>query len=97
MGRPTMEKSLLETFRVWVQPMDAEYRVSVEGVANANWLIKELSRSFVFKSAAPMANDIHSEVCSFQVPFNAVLPFAEMRRILAAIPLVRLTMNGSPA
>ena len=92
-----MAKSLLQTFRVWVQPMDAEYRVSVEGVANANWLIKELSRSFVFKSAAPMSNDMQSAVCSFQVPYNAVLPFAEMRRILAAIPVVRLTMHGSPA
>jgi hypothetical protein len=81
----------MESFRVWVQPMDYEYRVSVDGAGNANWLIDELSRSFVFKSALPLVND--GELYSFQVPYNSLLPFAVFRKILAAIPSVRLTMR----
>ena len=87
----------MESFRVWVQPMDYEYRVSVEGADNASWLINELSRSFIFKSALPMANDYQTLLCSFQVPYNALLPFAVFRRVLSAIPCVRLTMNTALA
>lgn len=83
----------MDSFRVWVQPMDYEYRVSVEGVANAGWLINELSRSFIFKSALPLAKDRQNAVCSFQVPYNALLPFTVFRRILAAMPCVQLTMQ----
>jgi hypothetical protein len=90
-------KKQMESFRVWVQPMDCEYRVSVEGAQNASWLINELSRSFVFKSALPLANDRQSELHSFQVPYNSLLPFAMFRRILTAIPGVQLTMQTAVA
>ncbi len=82
----------MESFRVWVQPMDYEYRVSVDGAQNASWLVNELTRSFIFKSALPMASELQSTVHSFQVPYNSLLPFAVFRRILAAIPCVQLTM-----
>ena len=82
----------MEAFRVWVQPMDYEYRVSVDGAENAGWLINELSRSFIFKSALPMAKDYQNSVCSFQVPYNSLLPFAVFQRILSAMPRVQLTM-----
>jgi hypothetical protein len=87
----------MESFRVWVQPLDYEYRVSVEGLANASWLINELSRSFIFKSALPMTNDRRTALCSFQVPYNSLLPFAVFRRILAAMPCVQLTMQPALA
>jgi hypothetical protein len=77
--------------------MDYEYRVSVEGAQNARWLINELSRSFIFKSALPMASDRQTSLCSFQVPFNSLLPFAVFRRILAAMPCVQLTMRPALA
>jgi hypothetical protein len=83
----------MEQFRVWVQPMDNEYRVSVDGVENAAWLIQELSRSFIFKSAAPLADDRQDALYSFRVPYNALLPFATFRRVLAAMPRVQLTMQ----
>jgi hypothetical protein len=87
----------METFRVWVQPMDYEYRVSVDGAANATWLVNELSRAFVFKSALPMHIDLQNSLSSFQVPCNALLPFAVFRRILAAIPHVQLIMSPALA
>lgn len=87
----------MESFRVWVQPMDYEYRVSVEGTHNAMWLISELTNSFVFKSAKPLVNDRQTTLCSFQVPFNSLLPFAMFRRILSAIPCVQLTMQTALA
>lgn len=82
----------MESFRVLVQQMDYEYRVTVEGAANAGWLITELSRAFIFKSALPMASDRDASLHSFQVPLTALLPFAAFRRILSAMPCVRLTM-----
>ena len=87
----------MEPFRVWVQPMDYEYRVSVEGAHNASWLAAELSRSFIFKSALPMANNRQTSECSFQVPYNSLLPIALLRRILLGIPGVQLTMQTALA
>jgi hypothetical protein len=87
----------MDTFRVWVQPMDYEYRVSVEGVKNAIWLINELTRSFIFKSALPLASDRQSLLYTFQVPYNALLPYPVFRRILSAMPCVRLTMQTALA
>lgn len=87
----------MDSFRVWVQPLGYEYRVSVEGVANAGWLINELSRSFIFKSAMPLANEHETSFCSFQVPYNSLLPFAVFRRILSAMPRLHLTMHTALA
>lgn len=83
----------MESFRVWVQPLDYEYRVSVEGAANAAWLVNELSRAFIFKSALPTANDQRTSLHSFRVPFNSLLPITAFRKILSAMPCVRLTMQ----
>lgn len=83
----------MDTFRVWVQPLDYEYRVSVEGAATAVWLINELSRAFIFKSPLPTKNDRRSSLHSFQVPFNSLLPIPAFQKILSAMPCVRLTMQ----
>jgi hypothetical protein len=85
----------MEAFRVWVQPLGGEYRVSVDGAANATWLIQELSRSFIFKTAAPVTDDRHDALYSFRVPYNQALPYAAFRRVLVAIPHVRLTMDAT--
>jgi hypothetical protein len=84
----------MDAFRVWVQPLGGEYRVSVDGAANATWLLQELSRSFIFKTAAPMTDDRHDALYSFRVPYNGSLPYAAFRRVLVAIPCVRLTMEA---
>jgi len=84
----------MDAFRVWVQPLGSEYRVSVDGAENASWLIRELSRSFIFKTAAPMTDDRQDALFSFRVPYNGLLPYAAFRRVLVAIPCVRLTMEA---
>jgi hypothetical protein len=87
----------MEVFRVWVQPMDYEYRVAVDGSKNARWLLERLSRAFVFKSAMPMGEDARSSLCTFQVPYNALLPFAVFRKLLTGMPEVSLIMQPALA
>lgn len=87
----------MDAFRVWVQPMDYEYRVSVDGFANATWLIDRLSRAFVFKSAMPMNKDVRTLLCTFQVPFNSMLTFGVFRKLLSGMPEVTLVMQPAVA
>jgi hypothetical protein len=77
--------------------MDYEYRASVEGFANAGRLINELSRSYIFNSAMPLANEHQTSFRSFQVPHNSLLPFAVVRGILSAMPRVHLTIHTALA
>jgi hypothetical protein len=60
-------------------------------------LVIELSRSFAFKSAQPIAEEDHSSMCTFHVPYNSLLPFAVFHRLLAAIPQVTVVMQRSLA
>ncbi len=87
----------MEAFRVWVQPMDHEYRVSVDGFENAHWLLDRLGRAFVFKSAVPLDEDGQSSLCTFQVPYNSRLPFAMFRKLLVAMPEVGLAVQPALA
>jgi hypothetical protein len=57
---------------------------------NAHWLIDQLGRSFVFRSAQPIYQEQSSTLCSFQVPRHAQLPFSKFKKLLAAIPQVTL-------
>jgi hypothetical protein len=87
----------MDAFRVWVRPMDYEYRVLVEGLENAAWLLLELSRAFVFKSAQPINSARGSTLCSFQVPYNAMLPYGVFQRLLKGMPRVTVIMQTAPA
>jgi hypothetical protein len=80
----------MDNFRVWIRPSDYEFIVCVEGLENAHWLIDQLGRSFVFRSAQPIYQEQSSTLCSFQVPRHAQLPFSLFQKLLAAIPQVRL-------
>jgi hypothetical protein len=80
----------MDKFRVWVRPSDYEFVVCVDGMQNAHWLIDQLGRSFVFRSAQPIYQEESSTLCSFQVPCHAQLPFSTFKKLLAAIPQVRL-------
>jgi hypothetical protein len=81
---------MMEAFRVWVRPLDYEYLVYVDGAANARWLLDQLGRSFVFRSAQPISEEKGSSLCTFQVPCGPQLPFAKLRQLLTAIPEVTL-------
>jgi hypothetical protein len=87
----------MDGFRVWVRSMDNEYRVAVDGLENARWLVAELSRAFIFKSAQPIAANGNSALCTFQVPCNAMLPYSVLHRLLASIPQVTLVMQPAYA
>lgn len=87
----------MDVFRVWVQPLDYEYRVSVDGFANARWLLDRLSRAFVFKSARPMDEDVRTSLCTFQVPYNSKLSIGVFCRLLSAMPEVSLVMQPALA
>ena len=80
----------MDAFRVWVRPLDYEFLVCVDGVENARWLLDQLGRSFVFRSAQPIYDEVGSTLCTFQVPCGPMLPFSKLRKLLAAIPEVTL-------
>lgn len=80
----------MDRFRVWVQPCDYEFLVCVDGMQNAQWLIDQLGWSFVFRSARPIYREESSSLCSFQIPCHAQLPFAKFKKLLTAMPQVRL-------
>jgi hypothetical protein len=81
---------MMDAFRVWVHPSDYEFLVCVDGKDNARWLIDQLGRSFVFRSAQPIYEEASSALCSFQVPCNAQLPFSRFKKMLVAMPQVTL-------
>ena len=86
---------MIDRFRVWVRPSDDEFSVCVEGMENARWLVDQLGRSFVFRTAQPIYQESSSTLCSFQVPCNAQLPFAKFQKLLVALPQVTLLRVAS--
>ena len=80
----------MNAFRVWLRPLGSAFRVRVDGVGNAKWLLDRLSRSFVFKTAAPMSEDEGSSCCTFHLAYNSQMPPRGFERLLAAIPEVKL-------
>jgi hypothetical protein len=65
-------------------------RVRVDGAGNAQWLLTRLSRSFVFKSAAPLHHDVGTACSSFQVPYTSQVSRSVFERLLEAISEVNL-------
>lgn len=80
----------MDTFRVWVRPLDYEYLVCVDGFKNARWLLDQLGKSFVFCSAQPISQDSDSGLCTFQVPCGPLLSLTRLQKLLADIPEVTL-------
>jgi hypothetical protein len=83
----------MNAFRVWIRPLGDACRVRVDGLRNAEWLLTRLSRSFVFKSAAPRDDDTATSCSSFQVPYNSQVSRSTLEKLLAAIPEVRLMLE----
>jgi hypothetical protein len=80
----------VKTFRVWVQPTEYGYFLLVDGVENARWLLDQLGRSFVFRSAEPIAQKLDSSLCTFEVPGGPFVTLNMLRKLLVAIPEVTL-------
>jgi hypothetical protein len=80
----------MQPFTVCVRPLGSHYLVNVEGLANATWLLTQLSRHFVFRTAEPIRQDAHSSLCTFHIPYDARMPVHQLRKLLGAIPEVKL-------
>jgi len=52
-------------FSVWLGTLGDAFRVRVDGVGNAQWLLDRLGRSFLFKTSDPMNEEEGSSCCSF--------------------------------
>jgi hypothetical protein len=80
----------MRVFAVAVRRVGHEYLVCVEGIANAKWLLEQLARSFVFRSARAISEEPGSAVCSFHVPYNSRLSAVHFNKLLTSIPEVLL-------
>ncbi len=80
----------MNPFRVWIRPLGSDYRVRVDGIGNARWLLDLLGHSFVFKTADPMNEEDGSACCTFRVAYNSRTSRRGLDRLLAAIPEVTL-------
>jgi len=80
----------VKPFRVWVQPTEYGHVFLVDGAENARWLLDQLGRSFVFRSAEPISQDVNSTLCKFQVPGGPFVSPGKLQRLLGGMPEVTL-------
>jgi len=80
----------MKTFRVWIRPLGDFCRFRVDGIDNAQWLLGQLSQSFVFRTFEPMGEMDGSTQCTFQVPCHGPMSPAVLQKLLRAIPEVQL-------
>ena len=83
----------MNAFHVWVRPLGDTCRVRVDGVKNAQWLLSQLGRSFVFKTAEPMNEEADSTYCTFRMAYSSQMSRRGLERLLAGIPEVVLMMD----
>jgi hypothetical protein len=84
------ESEIMNAFRVWLRPLGNTFRVRVEGLGNAQWLLDRLGRSFVFKTANPISEDVDSSCCTFHLAYDSQMSFRGFERLLATIPEVEM-------
>jgi hypothetical protein len=72
--------------------MDGNCQVRVDGIQNAKWLIHRLSQFFVFKTAEAVKEDGGSS-CTFRVADSSLISPQRLKRLLGAIPEVKLTLE----
>lgn len=77
-------------FRVWIRPLGSTCRIRVDGVGNAQWLLKRLGQSFVFKTAEPVNEEDDFPCCSFRVAYDSQMTRRGIERLLGGIPEVTL-------
>jgi len=80
----------MNAFNVWIRSAGNASRVRVEGNQNAQWLLGQLSQSFVFKSSEPVRQVKATLCCTFDVPYGSQTTRFSFERLLAAIPEVTL-------
>ena len=77
-------------FRVWIGSFGNHALVRVEGADNAQWLLRRLSQSFVFKGSEAIREDGATHCSHFEIPYSSQMPRLTLERLLGSIPEVRL-------
>ena len=83
----------MNPFRVRVRPLGRACRVRVDGIANTQWLLDRLGRSFVFKTSEPVHQVSSSSCCTFQVMYSSQMSRRSFEKLLGAIPQVTLMLD----
>lgn len=83
----------MSIFHVWIRLLSSTCRVRVDGIHNARWLLDRLSKSFVFKSSEPLADDMATACSSFLVQYSSQMSGPRFVKLLASIPEVKLMLE----
>lgn len=80
----------MKQFQVWIRSLGDFCLVRVDGSDNLEWLLGQLSQSFVFRTFEPVRRAKESSHYTFEIPCNPPLTQALIRKLLIAIPDVQL-------
>jgi hypothetical protein len=83
----------MNAFRVWAYRIDGATCVRVDGLENANWLLRRLSDFFVFKTCEPLVDLSDSAAYMFRVSHNSRLSGKQFEKLLAGISEVKLIVE----
>jgi hypothetical protein len=83
----------MNAFRVWVRRIDGATSLRVDGLENANWLLRRLSDCFVFKTCEPLRDVSDSSAYTFRVADNSRLSGQQFEKLLAGISEVTLIVE----
>ena len=78
---------------------DYSCRVESLGLANSLWLLQCLSRSFAFKTSAPLRADGPNELCTFRLAYGSYFTKGSLESLLLSIPGMTLRIrpgDGKP-
>jgi len=83
----------MKAFRVWIRRSKDASRLRVDDSDSAQWLLRRLSQSFVFKTSEPMVDALNSSECTFRVAHTSQVSGPGFERLLAGIPEVQLLLE----
>jgi hypothetical protein len=75
----------MKPFNVWISRADDAFGLRVDGLENANWLLRRLSDFFVFKTSEPLHNVSNSSNYTFRVAHNSQMSGRQFEKVLAGI------------
>jgi hypothetical protein len=75
----------MKTFNVWISRADDAFGLRVDGLENANWLLRRLSDFFVFKTSEPLLNVSNSSDYTFRVAHSSQMSGRQLEKVLAGI------------
>ncbi len=79
--------------RVWLRPLGNVFRVRVDCIESAKWLVDRLGQPVAGNTSAPVNEIEMTSDCTFEVPYDSTLTRSRFERLLDAIPEVKL-MTG---